>query len=340
MSLHIDSKYIGLISSRLEKFQKKRDYLYNFRCPICGDSKKNKNKCRGFFYKKNVDMFFICHNCGKGLTLSNFIKELDVSLHREYITERFKGGENKHSNYEKPEQIKQPVRNFDVYSPIDIVEGLESISELSPQHFAYEYVVYRKIPEKFYSSLYYTNDFKGFIDLLVPNNEYQLKALDMRLVIPFIGSKGNLIAVQGRTLSNNELRYITIKVDRGAPKIFGLDRLDVKRHIYVVEGVFDSLFISNCIAAGGSDLPKIIQLKDRMTIIYDNEPRNIEIIHRMEKFIGLGFKVCIWPTYLALKDINDMVICGFPPKEILRIINSNTFDGLKAKLKLENWRKV
>ena len=35
----IDSKYIGLVSSRLQKFKRVKANLYNFRCPICGDSR-------------------------------------------------------------------------------------------------------------------------------------------------------------------------------------------------------------------------------------------------------------------------------------------------------------
>ena len=45
----IDSKYIGLVSSRLQKFKRVKADLYNFRCPICGDSQKHKNKARGVF---------------------------------------------------------------------------------------------------------------------------------------------------------------------------------------------------------------------------------------------------------------------------------------------------
>ena len=44
---HVDAKYISLLSTRLEKFKKVKPTLCNFRCPICGDSKKNKNKTRG-----------------------------------------------------------------------------------------------------------------------------------------------------------------------------------------------------------------------------------------------------------------------------------------------------
>ena len=86
----VDSKFIGIISPRLQKFKKIKSNLYNFRCPICGDSQKNKSKTRGYLYGVKADVNFRCHNCGASMTLSNFIKQLDPVVHKQYIFERFK----------------------------------------------------------------------------------------------------------------------------------------------------------------------------------------------------------------------------------------------------------
>ena len=86
----VDSKFIGLISPRLEKFKQVKPNLYNFRCPICGDSKKNKSKTRGYLYNIKADMNFRCNNCGASMTFSNFLKELDPVIHKQYVFERFK----------------------------------------------------------------------------------------------------------------------------------------------------------------------------------------------------------------------------------------------------------
>ena len=88
----IDSKYIGLVSSRLIKFKRVKSDLYNFRCPICGDSKKNKTKTRGYLYTIKADVNFRCHNCGASMTFSNFLKEIDPIVHKQYVFERFKQG--------------------------------------------------------------------------------------------------------------------------------------------------------------------------------------------------------------------------------------------------------
>ena len=78
---HVDSKYVNLISARLEKFKRVKTDLYNFRCPICGDSKKNKSKTRGYIYSVKSNTNFKCHNCGASMSLNNFIKKVDPAVH-------------------------------------------------------------------------------------------------------------------------------------------------------------------------------------------------------------------------------------------------------------------
>ena len=92
MSMYVDIKYLNLISHRLQRFKKKGDYLWNFRCPYCGDSKKSQSKARGFVFRKKNDLFFKCHNCSMGTNLSNLIKTVDSKIHDDYILERYKEG--------------------------------------------------------------------------------------------------------------------------------------------------------------------------------------------------------------------------------------------------------
>ena len=74
MSLYTDTKYVGLLSPRLDLLKQVRSNLWNSRCPICGDSTKNRSKKRLYIYAKAQDLFVKCHNCGHGSTLGNFIK--------------------------------------------------------------------------------------------------------------------------------------------------------------------------------------------------------------------------------------------------------------------------
>jgi len=71
--------------------------------------------------------------------------------------------------------------------------------------------------------------------------------------------------------------------------------------------------------------------------IYDNEPRNREILSRISKTIDSGEKVVIWPSGIDEKDINDMVMSGL---DVQSVIESNTYSGLEAKLKFTTWKKI
>ena len=73
--------------------------------------------------------------------------------------------------------------------------------------------------------------------------------------------------------------------------------------------------------------------------MYDNEPRNKDIVKRIGAAINKGFNVCIWPESLKHKDINDMIMSGLSEKNIVDIIDSNTYNGLTAMLKFTEWKK-
>ncbi len=324
---YVDIKYINLVSPRLNKFSKKKDYLYNFRCPYCGDSSKNKNRARGFFYKMKSDMVFKCHNCGVGRTLSNFLKDIDTNLYDQYVMERFKEGTTGRGS-------TVPEPKFEFKTPTfkkTILSELEKISDLNILHPAKEYLLKRKIPENFFSKLYFAEDFNAW-------SKSENKNKESRIVIPLLTPSGELFGYQGRSLDkNSKLRYITTILDKEYPKLFGLDRIDATKTIYVTEGPFDSLFLSNGLAMCGADVVlDMVQYPDRV-FVFDNEPRNPQIVSRIDKTIQLGDKVVIWPSTIKEKDINDMVISGHSPQEI---IENNTYQGIEAKLKFNNWKKI
>ena len=339
MPSYIDTKYVNLLSSRLPLFKRKNEKLFNFRCPLCGDSQKSKTKARGYLYQKRTDLFYRCHNCGKSTTFSNFLKELDGELYKDYALERYKDGvTGKGQNTPDPEfHVEKPK----FHTKID----LPRISELDDNHYAKKYLVNRAIPPQFLSYLYYTEDFKGFVKKTT-KREYDLNEKEQRIIIPFFDKNKRLVTFQGRAFTNTLLRYITIKIDEDSPKIFGLDRLDLGQQFYVVEGPFDSMFLSNCIAMAGSDvnLKSQIEISSALdnhtgTIVFDNEPRNKEIISRMEKVIDNGWNICIWPESVACKDLNDMVLASIQESRLIKIINTNTYNGLLAKTHLTTWRK-
>jgi len=337
MSVFIDRNFLLQVSPKLQRFAKKKDDLYNFRCPLCGDSQKNKLKSRGYIFRKKNDYFYMCHNCGVSTTFYNFLKQVDSNLLQEYQLERYKNGETGNNNYPKPdfEEYKQETPKFK--------KSLEllSIDNLPEAHYAKMYVQQRRIPEAFWSQLYYAEDFAAFIQNLGIENA-GLKEKDNRLVIPFYDKEKNLVALQGRALGESKLRYITLKLHDDNKKIYGLDRIDEDKLVYVVEGPIDSMFLENAVATADSNLESITNVldKSKVALVFDNEPRNKEIVAKMEKAIDNHFNVVIWPPMIEKKDINDMVLDGFSPDEIQDIIDNNTFVNLRAKMEFVNWKKV
>ena len=122
-----------------------------------------------------------------------------------------------------------------------------------------------------------------------------------------------------------------------APKIYGLDQIKKDESVYVTEGPFDSTFIRNAIAMCGADADVRRWGINNPVWIYDNEPRNREIVQRIGKTIESGDSIVIWPNNIVEKDINDMVMSGH---NVQSLIESNTYSGLEAKLKFNTWKKI
>jgi transcription elongation factor Elf1 len=343
MSLSIESKYIRLISSRLRNFKQKKDYLWNFSCPICGDSKKNLSKARGYVFQKGTNLFFNCHNCGVGTNLGNLIKQVDPSLHKEYVLERYKSGESGFSNFKSP-AFDIPAPRFDKVAKEKHFEHAEWVSKLPSGHFCIVYCTNRRFLSTMIDTLLFTPNYKKFCDALVPNHGKEITA-DARLVIPFYDKYNTLIGVSGRALENSDykLRYVTLRTNESQDKlIYGMDKVNTNELVKIVEGPLDSMFLSNCVGSGDSALIQTAKLIDaeNKVLIFDNEPRNKEIVKLMDDAIKLGYNVVIWPDTMEQKDINEMVMSGISPDEIERIISSNTFTGLRAQMKFISWKKI
>ena len=320
---HVDSKFIGLVSPKLQKFKRVKADLYNFRCPICGDSKKNKSKTRGYLYAVKANTNFKCHNCGASMSLNNFLKQVDPAVHKQYVMEKFKEG---HTG-----------RNFVIDEPDIKFEAPKfkkklKLPKASEHPKPAGYLTARKLnPDDFY----YAEHFKKFVNSLKQTFD-DTKHDEERIIIPLYYEK-NLIGLQGRSINPNPVKYITVMLDDDAPKIYGLDNIRRDAPVYITEGPFDSTFIRNAIAMCGADADISRWGISNPVWIYDNEPRNREIVNRIGKTIDSGDSVVIWPNGIDDKDINDMVLSGI---DVQSVIESNTYSGLEATLKFTTWKKI
>ena len=328
----IEQKYISLLSSRLALF-KKTGTSYNFRCPYCGDSQKNKFKTRGYLIQRDRGYSYYCHNCGETASLKQFIKHIDPTLYAEYLTEAFK--ESKQPEIEDIKEINwKTIPKFTKSSPL---KKLKKISQLAPDHPAKLYLIDREMPNITHSYLYYTPNFSSWVNKTLGFEKLNPDDKQPRLVIPFLDKEKNIFGFQGRSFSDKGIRYITIMLDETKDKCFGLDRVDEHRTVYVFEGPIDSMFINNSIAMAGS--AGNVDFDD-VVFVYDNEPRNEQIIDRMHKVVDKGSKICVWPEKLGWKDVNDMVLGGLSVDQIKKFIDDNTYDGMKAKLAITKWKRI
>ena len=320
----VDSKFITLVSSRLQKFKRVKADLYNCRCPICGDSQKHKNKARGYFYQVKVNTNYKCHNCGVSLSLNNFLKQIDPVLHKQYTMEKFKDGfTGKNFVVDEPKlDFKKPVFKKKLDLP-----------RASEVPVAKEYLQKRKLdPTKFY----FAHKFKEWTNKQKPTFD-TIHRDESRIIIPLYDKDHNLMGFQGRSLGPNSVKYITIMINDDAPKIYGLDKIDETRPIYIIEGPFDSTLVENSVAMCGSDIDIRTFGWSNYIWVYDNEPRNREIVNRISKSLSGGDKVVIWPNEIKQKDINDMILAGH---NVMSVLECNTYSDLEGTLKLTNWKKT
>jgi len=253
----------------------------------------------------------------------------------------------KRRSLRRTHQIKAPAVDITKivhpkYMTDSPLKSLKKISQLEWNHPVKQYVNKRQIPTRFHAKLFYAPKFKKWVNTIIPDKFSTEDGDEPRLIIPFIDKQKNCFGIQGRSFKKDGLRYITIMFDENKPKIFGLDDVDFNKLVYIVEGPIDSMFLPNCLAMAGSSATAnfLGQLPGGFTIIMDNEPRNEQIIAQVEKHIENNYNVCLWPDYIPYKDVNDMIMGGMTSDEIKAVIDSNTFNGLQAKMRLVSWRKI
>ena len=341
MSVYIDRKFLLLISARLRNFKQKKEDLYNFSCPYCGDSHKNLTKARGYVYRKGNDYFYMCHNCNVSTTFSKFLQYMDAEHYKEYVMEKYTNGAPKNAPVGLPDFTATLGANT-AYDRLKALSDFpDSLDKLPDNHYAKAYIRARGIPEKFWNEIYYVENYKEWLDTNFPTHGKENLPSDARIVLFYTDRNGGITNVTGRALAaDNKLRYVTVKI-REEKKVYGLHRLDTTKRIYITEGQFDSLFLPNAVASGDSNLigmAEYLKAND-IVLVYDNQPRNKDIVKQIRMAIEANLAVSLLPYDTDAKDINEMVKGGMKPTDVQKLIDNHVYSGLTAQLHFNNWRK-
>lgn len=337
MSIWLERKYIGLLGQKLPRFKKKSESLYNFRCILCGDSKNNATKSRGYIYQRGQAYFFKCHNCNMSQKFTTFMKGVDSNLYRDYLTESFKEEQlSKNPEYISPlePEFKEPTNNFHVLRPLVQNFIIRAVYDTDSQ----KYLEQRMIPEEFWPKFSHVDDWKN-LESTFTNYQNRLSP-GPRIMLTFRASEKHIVGLSGRSLNGQEPRYQTIRIEEDEVMAFEPHLVDKTKPVYICEGAFDSLFLDNATAANGADLFKISNLYEKPVFVFDNQPRNAQLTRIMDKACAFGFDIVVWPQSFIFKDINEAIIGGMSREEINDIVKKNTYSDLKLKLALANWRKT
>ncbi|SVB55801.1 uncharacterized protein METZ01_LOCUS208655, partial [marine metagenome] len=268
-------------------------------------------------------------------------KFMDPLLHKEHVFERFKDG--KDTSKDKPEFDLTPSRTLKEFTRYDkALRNLRRFDELVKTHPAKQFVYDRLIPKEHWDKFFLCSKFYEFSNEIIPGKFPSLEHDHPRVIIPFYDRSGSFFAYQGRAFGKELPKYITIKFDKTKQKIYGLDRIDLNKPVMITEGPIDSLFLDNAIALAGADadLDTINIQHQQCTIIFDNEPRNQQIVNRMIKAVDKNFNLVVWPQSLRVKDINDMIISGKSATQVQKLIYNNTHSGLTALQYINNWKRI
>lgn len=332
----IEQKYISLLSSQLRNFKKKQHNLWEFSCNICGDSKTDRRKARGYIFQRGQTYRFMCHNCGESYRFDKYLEITNPNLYREYRLERFRESDSFVPVEDKQEEV------FEVLKKSQIEKVARRVTTLGDDHPAWLYLAKRKIPQERLESLFYTENLSVFTEIFPKYAETKFPKNEPRVVLPIYNRQKELIGITARAIGPSQLRYVMMRRSDEEPLIYNLENVDLAKKVYAFEGAFDSMFVKNSCAVDGADFNKMSQIvpKSQLIVVFDNQPRNGQLLKRIDRVADSGYTMFVWPDNYA-KDINQNVIDGkLSPSAVDTFIDEHSYSGLSLKLKLADWKKL
>lgn len=340
----LEVKYFERLKSNLEQYKQvsNNPFVVNFRCPLCGDSKHRKMKKRAYVYERGSSLMYYCHNCGASMAFFNFLEMFNPHLYKEYKLEwvRSQFGDTRKAPVENP--FKTIVK-FDKSLKLGT-----KLSDCSDDDCVLQYAMSRKLPSRFWGSLYSCSNIQTIISQ-IPKYENTVISPAAALVIPFFDENREFSYLSTRCIDpDSDFRYLVLEVDETRPKLWGLEMIDWSQKIYVFEGPIDAMCVPNSLALAGSvGIGAIDYILSRINkpcdvcFVYDNEVfSNNQIFKQVKKRIDEGFSTVLYDSHFPGKDVNE-VICNDTMNydSVNRYLAKRTFNGLNALLEIARLSK-
>ena len=337
---------IPLIQFRLKNFKKvnRNGNVWNFSCPMCGDSKKSKSKTRGYIYPnvKAKTLWYKCFNCSYHKPYIYFLKDIDDGLYEDVMMKSFIA-KNTKRDIDFSVDLDALQFNEEFAEPNLMSSIMEPVILLPEGHYARTYIEGRKLPPEKLNDIYFVNNIKDIEQL---SEKYRDKMTDKesRIGIPYRNREGQIIGISLRSLQENHpIKYLHLKFNERYPLIYNAENLDLTKRVYALEGQFDSMFFKNGCAASGSAFSRVCEVvpPNQCTYVHDHEPRHKDTLRSIDKSIEAGYSVCLLPHTIKSKDINSMILSGEVKIENLEaLVDKHTYRGLEARLRFSEWRKL
>lgn len=348
----VDTKYIGLMATRLDRYKQTGPTTHIFRCPYCGDSQKHTHKTRGYFYHIKDDVRFKCHNCGESRSLRDFIKDICPDLYRGYLFDFFGPSTQaaKPLSEEKvPDAFKVSSKGMTLRfkKKEGFLSNFKPVAVLKPSNPGRAYVEKRMLPEKFWQSIYYVEDANDVFSRIDAYKHKEWKGQHDAIMVPFYSREEDgftTMFVQLRFLGDDPpIRYLTLELE-GDIKAWGLERVDPAKRVYILEGAFDAMFVENAVACAGADVGQLesylrsIGCEDIVAVWDSDFAVNPDVRAKLENAVNNGMAVALIGPGLDGKDINEAVQKGMNPTSVMAYLDSRVFKGLDAQLELARYK--
>lgn len=308
------------------------------RCPICGDSKTNKLKMRGYL-SLYPNVLYYCHNCNTSMSGVKFLSVISGTDQDKVKEEFFKfkyNGKNFNLTSNSLDVNKSTTTNKAynyIFNPKSIIKP-DWKKQLSDK--AKEYLSNRMVDK----SPFLKDNLYSFYD----------KAQREFIMIPWV-LNGTEVYFQLNDFQHftNNMKYIFPK--HMEKVIYGLDNVDINfPYIICFEGVYDSLFVKNGVAIGGKYLTELQKniIKQRfpnhqIVLSFDNDKSGIDSIAKLfEDKKADNYSYFVWfNKNTKQKDINDYVLYKNNPMIFSdeNIINKFIMNPIKMKLFLRSFEK-
>lgn len=340
--------YIKQCSTEFQLYKEIQTYPYisNFRCFICGDSVKKKNKKRAYILEKDNNFIYYCHNCGYSNNFLFFLKDYFPILHKEYFYKLFSGDDDINEKLKLNTTFKNKTTSDSENDNLKIDLGISffQYEKEKKSDLIISYLQKRKVPMKYWNDIFISN-----IHHITEQLNYKKFDFNQECIIfPLFINKNDYSYLVLRLLSEN--RYLTLKINDKHPKLWGLKYLnkdDKTSFIFLVEGIFDAISIDNGIAICGiNNIRKGIDYcistgidENKIVVCFDNEYSNKDLLREYDYCISNKIKVVIFDKSFKYKDLNEALQNNISKEELNHILFNRIFYDLQAKLELSKFSK-